>query len=353
MAKHNHLTILGAGLTGLTLAYLLRNSLLEVQILEARDRPGGRILTLRPADGPGLEMGATWLGRQHIHLQELLRELDLTTYPQHQNGRLRYDTDPGAPTTLHPLPPNPSPSFRIAGGSTALIERLIEHLPERTITYGATVTDMTALDHGVEVVTEKQTYTTDYVVSTLPPALLNATVSLQPALPTAYRTLAAASDTWMGRSIKVAVVYDTPFWREGGQAATLFSGVGPITELHDHSDPSGQGYALKGFLDPATATHSPAEREQQVIAQLVRVYGPAAAAYRSYHDIVWRDEPFTVHANAAVPDPFPHRHAGEAALRGVHWDGRLLLAGTESSDVYPGYMEGAVRSARLTAARLG
>ncbi|CAH1001710.1 hypothetical protein LEM8419_02616 [Neolewinella maritima] len=350
MRTTKQLIILGAGLTGLTLAYLLRDAPLDVRILEARDRPGGRIRTLQSADGPGLDMGATWLGQQHVQLRNLLRELELDTYPQYQNGRLRYEAAPGAAATLHALPPDSSPSYRIAGGSTALIERLISCLPEQTITYGTAVTSITARDRGIEVATEGQTYTADHVVSTLPPALLAATVSLQPALPAAYRTLAAASDTWMGRSIKVALVYDTPFWREGREAATFFSNVGPVSELHDHSDPVGGGYALKGFLDPATAALAPAERERRVVAQLVRAYGPAATTYRAYHDTVWRDEPFTLRSTA--PDPTPHRHAGEALLRGSHWNGRLLLAGAESSDAYPGYMEGAVRSARLTAARL-
>ena len=64
--------ILGAGLTGLTLAYRLRASGLSIRLLEGRDRLGGRILTLRdPADAPR-EMGATWFGQKHTALVGLL-----------------------------------------------------------------------------------------------------------------------------------------------------------------------------------------------------------------------------------------------------------------------------------------
>ena len=349
--KDKQIIILGAGLTGLTLAYRLRGRPVGIRILEARDRAGGRIHTLRPTAGPGLEMGATWLGHQHTHLRELLRELGLGTYPQYQNGRLRHQPTAGQPATLHALPPDPSPSYRIAGGSSALIRELAERLPAGIITYGTPVTGLTARDHGIDVTTDRETFMADYVVSTLPPALLTASVSLTPRLPADYLAVAGASDTWMGRSVKAALVYANPFWRKEGEAATLFSNVGPVSELYDHSDPGGRGYALKGFLHPAIGALPPAEREGRVVAQLVGVYGPVAAAYLGYHDTVWRDESFT--SGCAAVDPLPHRYAGEAILRQPQWGGRLLLAGTESSDRYPGYMEGAVRSAQLTAEELG
>lgn len=73
--KHSDILIISAGLTGLALAYFLRDHNLSIRILEARERLGGRILTLRDEDGPSREMGATWLGKKHRTLVGLLQEL--------------------------------------------------------------------------------------------------------------------------------------------------------------------------------------------------------------------------------------------------------------------------------------
>lgn len=47
--------IVGAGMTGLCLAQHLLNASISVQILEARDRVGGRVYSV-----DGLDLGATW-----------------------------------------------------------------------------------------------------------------------------------------------------------------------------------------------------------------------------------------------------------------------------------------------------
>ena len=43
--------IIGAGVTGLAAAYNLRHSDLDMTVLEARDRIGGRTLSIRTKDG--------------------------------------------------------------------------------------------------------------------------------------------------------------------------------------------------------------------------------------------------------------------------------------------------------------
>ena len=76
--------IIGAGLSGLTTAYELKKAGVSFRILEARDRCGGRILTLYGL--PPVEMGATWFGQKHIHLKALLEELEISSFVQRDPG---------------------------------------------------------------------------------------------------------------------------------------------------------------------------------------------------------------------------------------------------------------------------
>ncbi|HEY0977531.1 MAG TPA: NAD(P)/FAD-dependent oxidoreductase [Flavobacteriales bacterium] len=63
--------IIGAGLSGLSAAERLAQAGLHTVLLEARDRIGGRVLTIHGAADIPLELGAEWFDT-HGHVQELL-----------------------------------------------------------------------------------------------------------------------------------------------------------------------------------------------------------------------------------------------------------------------------------------
>ncbi|MCG3119196.1 MAG: Pseudooxynicotine oxidase [bacterium] len=73
--------VIGAGLAGLTAAYELTKAGHEVTILEARNRAGGRVFTVRDfADGLYAECGAEWVESCHDYLLHYIEEFGLSLY---------------------------------------------------------------------------------------------------------------------------------------------------------------------------------------------------------------------------------------------------------------------------------
>lgn len=72
--------VLGAGLAGLCAAYRLTREGLDVVVLEAQDRPGGRVQTVREgfADGGYAEAGAVRIPDSHVHTNRYIAEFGLS-----------------------------------------------------------------------------------------------------------------------------------------------------------------------------------------------------------------------------------------------------------------------------------
>ncbi|HTP17981.1 MAG TPA: FAD-dependent oxidoreductase [Solirubrobacteraceae bacterium] len=80
--------VLGAGLAGLSAARDLRRSGADVIVLEARDRPGGRVEAVTLPDGRVVQAGGEVFGPGHTAYGELVEELGLAVVPS-------YVADPG------------------------------------------------------------------------------------------------------------------------------------------------------------------------------------------------------------------------------------------------------------------
>lgn len=81
-----HIVVVGAGMAGLSAARKLEHGGARVTVLEARERPGGRVLNHVFDDGVTVEVGGQWVGPTQDHVLGLLDELDLETFPSYDQG---------------------------------------------------------------------------------------------------------------------------------------------------------------------------------------------------------------------------------------------------------------------------
>lgn len=86
--------VIGAGISGIAAAHILRNAGFEVLLLESRDRIGGRIHTDYSFGCP-VDMGASWLHGvcNENPLAPLIRRLGLTLYRTSGDNSVLYDHD--------------------------------------------------------------------------------------------------------------------------------------------------------------------------------------------------------------------------------------------------------------------
>ncbi|MEW5813223.1 MAG: FAD-dependent oxidoreductase [Actinomycetota bacterium] len=102
----DHVLVVGAGLAGLTAAVELSRAGVEVTVLEARNRVGGRMDGVRVAPGVVADGGAAYLGVRHTELLALIDEHDLSLASTQMKGDSTFligDTCTATPGRVPPL----------------------------------------------------------------------------------------------------------------------------------------------------------------------------------------------------------------------------------------------------------
>ncbi|MEU4197101.1 FAD-dependent oxidoreductase [Kribbella sp. NPDC026611] len=334
--------VIGAGAAGLTAATVLTQAGCNTVCLEARDRPGGRLLSTRADDGAALDLGATWFWDGEKRVQALTTRLGVGSFQQYAAGNALFQDASG----VHRLPDNPvdSSAHRYVAGAGALTDRMAAELPAGTLRLSTPVTAVRATGTGLTVHTPDTLHHASHIVLAVPPALALERIDFSDQLPAGLVRLASATPVWMGNVVKVVAVYPSPFWRAEGLAGAAFSYTGPLQEVHDMSGPHGKPAALFGFARAGAAT---SVLRQVVTDQLTQLFGPEAGGPLALHLQDWSAEHWTSTAsvhNLTDYSLFGHRLYQQPALNGrLHW------ASTETASDYAGHIEGALAAGERAA----
>ena len=340
--------IIGAGLSGLLTAYRLKKDGIPFKILEARNRVGGRINTVYGANNTPVEMGATWFTNQHKYLIALLEELEIEYFEQYMDSTVFYQPSSTSETESLQIPNQPT-SYRISGGTSNLVNTLFQNLDKNDVLLNQSVKDIKIYKNSVRV-NAKEAFEGNTVVLAIPPKLWAKKIIFEPHLPSKLMNVAKQTHTWMEDSIKIALTYNKPFWQEDNISGTLFSNVGPITELYDHCNHERSKYALCGFINSSFKNLTYEERRAGVINQIKNIFGMKAEEFIDYEECIWSKEENTYEASDIFL--FPHQNNGNPIFNKSFFDDKLLISSAESASKFPGYMDGAVYAANETAKKL-
>jgi monoamine oxidase len=339
--------IIGGGLAGLNAARLLHGAGVDFQLFEARDRLGGRILTVDEAGAPadtGFDLGPSWFWPQmQPSIGALVRELGLSSFPQASDGDLMFERTPHEGPKRYPGMRQEPQSMRLSGGTGALVHRIAQDLPRDRLHLGTPVEALMMEGARVVMCLPGRKISAGHVIAALPPRIMAEAIRLTPALTAGTLDLWRDTATWMAPHAKFLALYDRPFWREAGLSGTAQSMVGPMAEIHDASTADGRA-ALFGFLGI-----SPGERARlgqdvltrACVQQLARLFGPKAAQPRATLFKDWAADPMTATASDQQASGHPHPATSRV---GGDWAGVLSLAGSEVSPTEPGYLSGAAEA---------
>jgi monoamine oxidase len=351
--------IAGAGIAGLSLAASLQRRGIDYCLAEARDRTGGRILSVEPEDAGNaagrVDLGPSWIWPGQGHIAALLNELGIEVCEQYSDGRLVYEDELGQVRRDLDYS-SMAGSLRIDGGMARVTERLAAMLPGDAVLLSHRVCALREERDGyrVELVHPggELVVAARKVVLAIPPRLIASLIEFEPALPAAVVQEMNAIPTWMAGHAKLVVFFDKPFWREQGLSGDGISRRGPLMEIHDACARDPAHGVLFGFVGLAagSALREPSRLIGDALRQLERMYGAAAA---NPLDVVfqdWAKEQFT----ATAADQIVRQHPayglppGMAALAPKG----LLFASTEMAPQFGGLIEGALEAANGVVGRL-
>jgi monoamine oxidase len=237
----------------------------------------------------------------------------------------------------------------VEGGAGSIARRMADDLGD-AMDLSTPVRSITQLNDRVVVDADGLTVSARQAVVATPPAL-TLDIVFEPTLSddrlTLYKSAVGGTET------KTMVVYDAPFWRDDG-----FSGqsAGPESAAEvtlDASPMSGTPGVIASFTFGPVAERvdalPAAERRRAVLEALAARFGPKAATPMEFIETAWWTEEWSRGCSTAHLPPGILTRYGPLLREPV---GRVHWAGTETSTVSHGAIDGAVRSGERAAAEI-
>jgi monoamine oxidase len=238
--------------------------------------------------------------------------------------------------------------YRIRGGNSRLAAAFAARLADlRLATPVEAIVDGAG---GAEVVAGGRTHAADGIVLAVPMPAARAIDVVGARFAPALR--GAIAELAYGRVTKNLVQYRRRFWRRRGWSGDLTTDL-PLSSTWEATDQQqgahgilidyASGDRCRGFEELAAP-----RRVAKVAAELDRVYGGARRRPIAAASVSWPRERYSGGAYAA-PAPGQVTAFFDALRRPA---GRVHLAGEHTDDIFPGYMEGALRSGVRAAAAI-
>lgn len=235
---------------------------------------------------------------------------------------------------------------RFVGGAQTIADRMAATFSDRLV-LNAPVKAIIQDGEQSKVLTERATYITKRVVVTIPPTLQNR-IDFQPLLPAQRAQLIQRMP--MGAVWKCYAIYEKPFWREQGLNGLAATPDGHVTVTFDNSPRDGSQGVMMGFVLGNQAkefsTMADEDRKLSALHSFATFFGPEALKPVRYLDHSFLNEEWSRGCYAGVMGPGVWTTLGTALRNPV---GRIHWAGTETSDIWNGYIEGAIRSGERVA----
>ena len=242
-----------------------------------------------------------------------------------------------------------SEMFRCATGNDSLAWKLhswLESNEPSSVFLGNPVTAISISDSSVSVKSAGGTDTYDFVVLAIPPSLWSDTVKIEPAIPPEY-------EMHMGPAVKFLSSVSERFWLERRLSPSgMDERIGETWEGTDNQTVlDDQGIELTVFAGgdaarAALASRNPASWYAKRLDELFPGYSAQRPTTRF---MAWPDEEWT-RGGYSCPRPGQVTTIGPFLAR--PYNERLIFAGEHTCPAFFGFMEGALESGCLAAARV-